>query len=209
MGKKTGKTASAKVDPVYVLGLDANGKPRGARFAELNDSIVSAAMDMKCRVLIDQPETVSALGMKLPVGRVHGGGKIVKLFVPNIRRELYDKILEAAGPLADGEPAAEIQIAPEQASENAQTKTETDTATEEVRCISPVTSGLPRSWEEIGVGHMVLAHESPDDGWWEAVVIQRDQEILTLRYRDAPKLPKFIRHINTVALVNPGPASVA
>ena len=82
MGKKSGKTAPAKVDPVYVLGLDANGKPRGARFAELKDSIVSAAMDMKCRVLIDQPEAVSALGMKLPVGRVYGGGKVVKLFVP-------------------------------------------------------------------------------------------------------------------------------
>ena len=45
MGKKTGKTEPAKADPVYVVGLDANGKPRGARFAELKDSIVSAAMD--------------------------------------------------------------------------------------------------------------------------------------------------------------------
>ena len=70
MGKKSGKSEPAKVDQVYVLGLDANGKPRGARFAELKDSIVSAAMDMNCRVLIDQPEAVSALGMKLPVGRV-------------------------------------------------------------------------------------------------------------------------------------------
>ncbi len=87
MGKKTGKNEPTKVDQVYVLGLDANGKPRGARFAELKDSIASAAMDMNCRVLIDQPEAVSALGMKLPVGRVHGGGKVVKLFVPNIRRE--------------------------------------------------------------------------------------------------------------------------
>jgi hypothetical protein len=204
MGKKTGKTGAAKVDQVYVLGLDANGKPRGARFAELKDSIVSAAMDMKCRVLIDQPEAVSSLGMKLPVGRVYGTGKVVKLFVPNIRRELYDKILEAAGPLPDGEAIAEKHNATEQASDNDQTNGKTEAATTEVRCISPVTSGLPRSWEEIGVGHMVLAHESPDDGWWEAVVIARDAEILTLRYRDAPKLPKFIRHINTVALVNPG-----
>lgn len=205
MGKKTGKTEPAKADPVYVLGLDANGKPRGARFAELKDSIVSAAMDMKCRVLIDQPATVSALGMKLPVGRVYGGGKVVRLFVPNIRRELYDKILEAAGPLADGQPAAEGADVPGKASENGQAKSEPGAATDDVRCISPVTSGLPRSWEEITVGHMVLAHESPDDGWWEAVVIKREEEILTLRYRDAPKLPKFIRHINTVALVNPGP----
>ncbi|MBR0703444.1 hypothetical protein JQ599_26310 [Bradyrhizobium diazoefficiens] len=205
MGKKTGKIEPAKADPVYVIGIDANGKPRGARFAELKDSIVSAGMDLKCRVLINPPAAVSALGMKLPVGRVYGGGKVVKLFVPNIRRELYDKILEAAGPLADGEPAAERADVPGLTSENPQAKGETDAATDHVRCISPVTSGLPRSWEEITVGHMVLAHESPDDGWWEAVVVQRDLDILTLRYRDAPKLPKFIRHINTVALVNPGP----
>src|ERR1700730_3897079 len=81
---------------LFVLGLDENGKPHGARFAELKDNIASAAMDMNCRVLIDQPEAVSALGMKLPVGRVHGVGKVVKLFVPNVRRELYDQILEAA-----------------------------------------------------------------------------------------------------------------
>src|ERR1700726_648420 len=101
MGKKSGKSEPAKVDPVYVLGLDANGKPRGARFPELKDSIASAAMDMNCRVLIDQPEAVSALGMKLPVGRVHGGGKVVKLFVPNIRRELYDQMLEATRTAAE------------------------------------------------------------------------------------------------------------
>jgi hypothetical protein len=206
MGKKIGKSGPAKADPVYVLGLDANGKPRGARFAELKDSIASAAMDMNCRVLIDQPAAVSALGMKLPVGRVHGGGKVVKLFVPNIRRELYDQILEAARMAAEHSDAEMKAGAAEQSVAVTALKDQADAALAEVRCISPVTSGLPRSWEEIAVGHMVLAHESPDDGWWEAVVINREDEILTLRYRDAPKLPKFIRHINTVALVNPGPA---
>src|SRR5260370_8736080 len=110
MGKKSGKNEPAKVDPVYVLGLDANGKPRGARFAELKDDIASTAMDMNCRVLIDQPEAVSALGMKLPVGRVHGGGKVVNLFVPNIRRELYDQILEAPR-IAAEQLAAELELA--------------------------------------------------------------------------------------------------
>jgi hypothetical protein len=202
MAKKSGKNEPTKVDPVYVLGLDANGKPRGARFAELKDSISSAAMDMNCRVLIGQPEGVSALGMKLPVGRVHGGGKVVKLFVPNVRRELYDQILEAVRLV---EAAANTEPKPATVEQTAAvTGDQADPALPEVRCISPVTSGLPRSWEGIAAGHMVLAHESPDDGWWEAVVIKREDEILTLRYRDAPKLPKFIRHINTVALVNPG-----
>jgi hypothetical protein len=29
---------------------------------------------------------------------------------------------------------------------------------------------------------------------------------LTLKFRDYPKQPTFVRHISTIALVNPGPA---
>jgi hypothetical protein len=82
-------------DQVYVLGLDDRGHPRGARFSVLKDSIVSAAMDLNCRVLFRQPEPVSKLGMKLPLGRVFGRGKVVTLFVPNIGCRLYKQILEA------------------------------------------------------------------------------------------------------------------
>jgi hypothetical protein len=159
-------------------------------------------MDMNCRVLIDQPEAVSALGMKLPVGRVHGGGKVVKLFVPNIRRELYDQILEAAR-IAAEQSAAEMEAGGAEQAVKA-LKDRAEAALAEVRTASPVTSGLPRSWESIAVGHMVLVHESPADGWWEATVLKREDEILTLRFRDYPKQPTFIRHINAVALVNPG-----
>jgi hypothetical protein len=99
------KSELARLDQVYVLGLDRNGNPRGARFALLKDSIASAAMDMNCRVLIRQPDAVSVLGMKLPVGRVYGTGKLVTLFVPNIRRELYRKILQTVRFAAEQEKA--------------------------------------------------------------------------------------------------------
>jgi hypothetical protein len=205
MGKKAEKKEPAKIDQVYVLGLDANGKPRGARFPELKDNIASAAMDMNCRVLISQPAPVTALAMKLPVGRVIGSGKVVRLFVPNVRRELYDQILEAAR-IAAEQSEAEVKAAgAEQSAAITALKEQASAALAEVRTVSPVTSGLPRSWESIAVGHMVLVHESPADGWWEATVLKREDEILTLRFRDYPKQPTFIRHINTVALVNPGP----
>jgi hypothetical protein len=51
----------------------------------------------------------------------------------------------------------------------------------------------------------VLVQESLEEGWWEAIVIARDNDIVTLRYRDFPKVPKFDRHVSTVALINPGP----
>ncbi len=39
------KSEPARRDQVYILGLDRNGNPRGARFSVLRDSIVSAAME--------------------------------------------------------------------------------------------------------------------------------------------------------------------
>jgi len=200
MGKKSDK-GPATVDQLFVLGLDENGKPRGARFAELKDNIASAAVDMNCRVLIDQPETVSDIAMKLPVGRIYASGKA---FIPNIRRDLYDKISEAAQIAAEKSDTENEAGAAEQSAMVKSQIDRADAAPAEARCVSPVTSGLPRSWETIGVGHMVVFHESPDDGWWEGIVIQREGDLLTLRLRDFPKQGTFVRHINTVALVNPG-----
>jgi hypothetical protein len=99
------KSEPAGHDQLYVLGLDSNGDPRGARFLVLKDSIASAAMDMNCLVLTGQPEAVSALGRKLPVGRVYGTGKLVTLFLPNIGRDLYNGILRAARIAAEQETA--------------------------------------------------------------------------------------------------------
>jgi hypothetical protein len=144
MGKKVEKKEPAKVDQVFVLGLDANGKPCGARFSELEDSIASAAMDMNCRLRTGQPEAVSALAMTLPVGRAYGTGKAVKLFVPNIRRELYDKILEAARIAAEA-AIPEPEAAAVQQATGSEAKDPANVATSEPKCISPITSGLPPS----------------------------------------------------------------
>jgi hypothetical protein len=102
MGQKSEPTG---FDQVYVLGLDRYGTPRGARFGVLRDSIVSAAIDMNCRVLIRQPETVSVLALRLPVGGVIGTGPVVKLVLPNISRKLYKKMLELARIAAEQEKA--------------------------------------------------------------------------------------------------------
>jgi hypothetical protein len=63
--------------------------------------------------------------------------------------------------------------------------------------------GLPRTWDEIDVGHLVIAHEGPNDGWWEAIVTDRKDDVLTLRWRDFPKQPKVVRHRSTIALLKP------
>ena len=68
---------------------------------------------------------------------------------------------------------------------------------------TPVARGLPRNWDEIAPGHLVIAQESLDNGWWEAIVLDRKDDMLTLRFRDYPRLPKFFRHRTAVALMSP------
>jgi len=43
-----------------------------------------------------------------------------------------------------------------------------------------------QSWNEIASGHLVIAQESAKDGWWEAIVIDRKADSLTLQFRDYP-----------------------
>jgi hypothetical protein len=179
--------------------LDENCKPRGARFSEVRDDIVTAALDMKCWVVNPASEDFVPLGMKLPVGRLYASGRA---FIPNIRRDLYDRLFATKG-----KNAAFLQKAEAEKTEGSTASG--DASSSKVACVSPMTSGLPRSWDNVGVGHMVLVHESQADGWWEAVVVQREDEVLTLRFRDYPKLPTFVRHISTIALVNPGPTAQA
>jgi len=58
MTKKADKKEANFDSPLYVFGLDENGKPRGARFSEVRDDIVNAALDMKCWVVYPAPRTL-------------------------------------------------------------------------------------------------------------------------------------------------------
>jgi hypothetical protein len=95
------KKRQHQFDELYLLRLDASGRPHGARFAKLEDKVASAAVDMKCRVLIHQPRAVCRVAMELPEGRLYRG----KLVMPRIRRDLYNQILEAARIAAEEEGA--------------------------------------------------------------------------------------------------------
>jgi hypothetical protein len=57
------------------------------------------------------------------------------------------------------------------------------------------------SLDDIAAGHLVIAQESLDCGWWEAIVLDRKGDTFTLQYRDYPHLPKFARHRSGVALI--------
>ena len=167
---------STPAAPLIVLGYDENYKPRAARFPASDVELVTkAAQLMDLKVYEAATEDLAALAKKLPGGRLYGNGRG---FVPNIRQSLYSEIIVTLV----GEPQAAVSKDQDEL---------------------PVAIGLPRTWDEIAPGHLVIAQEALDYGWWEAVVIGRDGDMFTLRFRDYPKLPKFVRHRNAIALMSP------
>ena len=162
--------------PLIVLGYDENHKPRAARFpAKDADLVTKAAQLMDLKVYEATTEDLAALAKKLPEGRLYGNGRG---FVPNIRQSLYSEIIVTLA----GEPKAAVGKDQDE---------------------PPVATGLPRTWDDIAPGHLVIAQEALEYGWWEAIVIGRNGDMFTLRFRDYPKLPKFVRHRNAIALISP------
>jgi hypothetical protein len=120
---------------------------------------------------------VAEAAKKLPLGRLYANGRG---FVPNIRQSLYSDLVVILGQ----EPQAAL------------TKTGDKDRL-------PAARGLPRSWDEIGPGHLVIAQEALEYGWWEAIVLDRQGDSFILQYRDYPHLPKFVRHRTGIAMMSP------
>ena len=164
---KAAAKQSAPAAPLIVLGYDENHKPQAARFPAAEAELVAkAAQLMDLKVYQAATEDLAALAKKLPVGRLYSNGRG---FVPNVRQSLYSEIIVA------------LAVEPQAAVGKDQDE-------------PPVATGLPRTWDEIAPGHLVIAQETLEYGWWEAIVIARNGDMLTLRFRDYPKLPKFVRH---------------
>ena len=182
------KTSASKRSPavppangagLIVLGFDDQQKPRGARFEYGKPDLVAKAADlMGFKVYRTAHPDVAAIAKKLPIGRLYANGRG---FVPNIRRELYSDLVAA------------LASKPRQAV----------ASSAEDKDSLLVARGLPRTWDEIAPGHLVIAQESLDYGWWEAVVLDRKDETFTLRFRDYPHLPRFVRHRSAIALMYP------
>ncbi len=141
--------AAATTSPVVLFGIDSHGKPKAARFGQKHASLaIKAATQLQLRVLSSDNPRVAEIAAGLPVGRVHATGRT---FVPFIRRDLYDKLV-AAAPNGNAHSASAL----------------------EGEGLGAAGSGapggsrpnLPRSWQEIGIGDVIVAQESPEDGWY-------------------------------------------
>ena len=176
------KQANGSAPELVVLGRDDQGKPRAARFPSDQASVVAkAAKAMNLTVAKADGVALAELAKKLPIGRLYATGRG---FVPPVGRSLYGTIIE------------QLQLAGQPVPK------EPDPGNGE-----RAAPGLPTTWNDIAVGHLVIAHEGAKDGWWEAIVLARDGDMLTLKWRDYDQ-PNVTRHVGSVALLMPTPVSV-
>ena len=64
-----------------------------------------------------------------------------------------------------------------------------------------ISTTLPKTWDDLAPGHLVIAQDSVADGWFEAVLVKRDGDTLTLKWRDYPSQPEFDRPTTAIALL--------
>ena len=120
---------------LIVLGIDEAGKPQAARFpANQSDLATKAAKAMNLVVGKADGTALAELAEKLPTGRLYATGRG---FVPPVKRSLYDKIVEQLKLAGQPVPSDTDQATPEQPAQD-----------------------LPASWDDLAVGHLVIAHEA-------------------------------------------------
>jgi hypothetical protein len=170
--------------PLVLFGIDSNGKPKGARFGKQHAGLaVKAAGQLQLHVLATNDPNVADIAARLPVGKVHATGRT---FVPFIRRDLYDKLVAAA---ANG---TSHPTTPPNGASGTSGSTPGGSAPH-----------LPRNWQEIGIGDLVVANQDREEGWYEAIVVEANGDMLTLRWRDYPRERKIVRHRFRLGLLCP------
>jgi hypothetical protein len=124
---------------LIVLGRDEQGKPRAARFpVSQADLVAKAAAAMNLTVCKADGAALAELANKLPTGRLYATGQG---FVPPVGRNLYGKIVEQSKLAGQPVPDETDQSATDQPA-----------------------PGLPTTWDDIAVGHLVLPRRRSGTG---------------------------------------------
>ena len=172
---KTSPPEKSEKRTLILFGVDEHKKPRAARFLASGEEL---GLLSKVAETIDLTICDAKSPELAELAQKLPAGRLHangRGFVPYVRQDLYDKVVAAAGSDASDQ---------------------TNPPTPEV---------YPHNFDDIRPGHLVIAQETLEDGWWEAIVLERNGDMLTLRYRDYSKLPKFRRHRSAVALTSPPP----
>jgi len=159
------------VGPVVLLGLDNGGKSHASKFPPgQSEAALRAARLMKLRAVRVTDAGLHADLKKLPDGKIFATGRGL---VPFVKRELYAKFAALLG------TASEESLVDE-----------TETKVKDAKSHSGID---PAVWDQLDAGSTVVAKASSEEGWFEAIIlsVDREQDAVTLKWRDYPTEPVF------------------
>lgn len=169
--KSVAKPSPDASGKVVVFGLDSNWRPHAAWFPHTQANQARAAAKQLRLNVIAVPNG-SAADL---VAKLPAGQihAAGPAMVPPVREELYEKIVATINSRGEAgqDPGASI------------------------------VTELPETWAAIKPGHLVLTQDSLVGGWYEAIVVGRTGDKLTLRSRDYPGFPNFTVPVKAVALM--------
>lgn len=189
----TATTSAADTPAVAVLFRNGKDTPRGAWFpADSRDAAIAGAAEMGMHAIQANTPEIIDLTLKLPKGRVFESGK---LFAPLIQAKVFENLMTYF-------PEHGIAAKPRLVMSAAPTGTSSGGADVQSASDSVPEGTRPTDWSKITVGSLVLAVDDPDDGWFEALVVEvRDRDMFRLRWRDYPDELLFTRHRSRLALM--------
>jgi hypothetical protein len=180
---------AAETAALVIFGLDDQKKPHASAFvSSQSDLAQKAAALMGMKLFHPKSEEEHALAVQLPRGRIFGSGRA---FVPFVASANYKRLCEFAGLSATAPPKTQEIECPAPASPD---EVVVAMAADELRVEAPGDREV-----DLAPGAVVLACENRDSGFFEAIVVRIDGEVLTLRWEFWPKLPVFTRRCWQVA----------
>ncbi|RVJ77345.1 hypothetical protein [Sinorhizobium medicae] len=191
--KASAATVQGPEAKVIMVGLDDQGKPHASWFAEDDGDAAAVAADLMDMALIEVgSDELTAVAKGLPRGKLFESGKA---FVPFVKRTTYDQLAKYLDDDYLTAAAARVEAAAAAASAAAEDYAKASKG--------EVPARQPEDWSKLLVGDLVLARETAEEGWFEAIVIEATDDRFRLRWRDWPELPSFTRALTDIALLHP------
>lgn len=176
-----------------MVGLDDQGKPHASWFAEDDGDAAAVAADLMDMALIDiNCDELGAVAKGLPRGKLFDSGKA---FVPFVKRTTYDQLATYLDDDYLAATAARMEAAAAAASAAAEDYAKASKG--------EVPARQPEDWSKLLVGDLVLARETAEEGWFEALIVEATDDRFRLRWQDWPELPSFTRALTDIALLHP------
>jgi len=191
---------------VVIVGLDDRGKPHASRFPVAAISEVETAAGLMGMAAIKaESEALAKIADQLAIGKLFASGKA---FVPFVNQELYRQ-LEAYLPIARRKSVASSTDS-NPGTEDGNTPADPPNADPNNAYAKAKSAGKPRSgkypegWDKIAIGHIVLASDGREDGWWTACVREvRANGTYLLEWEEWAGFDRFVCRRDQIALLHP------